>query len=173
MLHSVPTAVNRAARQVTLRHPNAFSAVVSRKKVTRVENDDTGNPNEMGGAPTLGGMGVLRSEDEPDFEYEPLGDAKVLFAGPGPYQQQDLNDQGNATLVERTREVLIECVAKEDEAGFFVVENDDLVCIVVGPGVVIAYTAATTASPVALSPYERRYILNPRDDLAYVEPFEA
>jgi hypothetical protein len=170
MLHSVPTAVNRASRQVTLRHPNSFDAVVSRKVVKRVENDQNGDPNEMGGAPTLGGMGVLRSEDEPEFEYEPLGAAKVARAAAFP--QSDFIDRGNGVLAEGAMEVLIECVAKEGTPEFFVVENDDLVSIIVGPGVVISYTAATTASPVGLAPYERRYVLNPRDDLAYIEPFE-
>lgn len=165
MLTAVPTSVNRISRQVTLRHPNAFDAVVTRKVVKRVEPDANGDPSEMGGAPTLGGMGVLRSEDEADFEYETLGEAKVLYAAP--VGQRDMIDRGNGVLVEPAREVLIECKAKEDDPAFFVTQNDDLVCIVVGPGVVIAYTSATAASPIALAPYERRYVLNPRDDLSY------
>ena len=170
MLTSVPTAVNRAARLVTLRHPNAFDAVVSRKVVKRVEAGENGDPNEMGGAPTLGGMGVLRSEDEVEFDYEPLGSVKVAYAAP--VSTQDMIDHGNGILVEPAREVLIECVLKEDDPAFFVVQNDDLVMLQVGPGVVIAYTAATANSPGALAPYQRRYVLNPRDDLSYVEPFE-
>lgn len=170
MLIAVPSAINAASRQVTLRHPNAFDCVVSRKRVTRVETDANGDPSEMGGDPTLGGMGVLRTEDEAEFEYEELGDAKLLFASP--FAQQDMIEHDNATLVERQREVLIECVKKPGEEGFFVSDTADLVCIVLGPGVVIAYDIASVASPVALPPYERRYVLNPRDDLNYVAPFE-
>lgn len=166
MLNAVPAAINAASRQVTLRHPNSFPCVVSRKRVTRVEPDANGDPNEMGGDPTMGGMGVLRTEDEAEFEYDELGEAKLLFAAP--YSQQDMIERDNATLVERQREVLIECVKKPGEAGFFVADTSDLVCIEVGPGVIIAYDIATVASPTALAPYERRYVLNPRDDLNYV-----
>lgn len=170
MLNAVPAAINAASRQVTLRHPNSFSCVVSRKKVTRVETDANGDPSEMGGDPTMGGMGILRTEDEAEFEYEELGDAKLLFAAP--FSQQDMIEHDNATLVERQREVLIECVKKPNEAGFFVADTSDLVCIEVGPGVIIAYEVASVSSPTALPPYERRLLLNPRDDLNYVEPFE-
>lgn len=175
MLNSVPVTINSAARQVTLRHPNSFDVIVSRKRVVRVESGEGGTPSEMGGAPTLGGMGVLRSEDETDFEYDELGAGKLLFAGPGPYQPQDLNDRDNATLVENSREVLIESVASPGaapgEPQHFVTDVGDLVCITLGMGVVMAYEVATVSSPVALAPYQRRLVLNPRDDLNYVQPF--
>lgn len=139
----------------------------------RVEPDANGDPSEMGGVPTLGGLGVLRSEDEVEFEYVPLGDAKLVFAGPGPFQQQDMIEHDSATLVERTREVLIECIAKPDDAAYFVPDTGDLVMITIGPDVIMSYEVATVGSTVALPPFERRYVLNPRDDLAYAVAFHA
>jgi hypothetical protein len=55
--HSV--AINSAARRVTLLHPAAFSVVVSRKRVLRVEAGPDGD-SVSAGMPTLGGMGVMR-----------------------------------------------------------------------------------------------------------------
>lgn len=175
MLNSVPTAINAASRQVTLRHPNAFDCIVSRKRVVRVELDGAGAPSTSAGLPTMGGMGVLRSEDEVEFEYDELGAAKLLFAGPGPYQAQDMNERDNALLTENSREVLIESVAKpgalEGEPQYFVADTGDLVSLTLGLGVVLSYEVATVSGTVNLPPYTRKLVLNPRDDLNYVEPF--
>lgn len=170
MLTSVPRAINAASRQVVLRHPNAFECVVSRKRVSRVETDPvTGNASEMGGDPTLGGMGVLRNEDEADFDYEELGAAKLLYAAP--YAQRDTIDRDNAQVPEIEREVLIEATAEPGTPGHFVADTADLVVITLAPGVVMAYEVGTVRGTVNIPPYTRRLILNPRDDLAYVEPF--
>lgn len=174
MLTSVPTAINRSARQVVLRHPNSFDAVVSRKRLVRVEPDPaTGLPSEMGGAPTMGGMGVLRAEDEAEFDYVELGPAKLQFAGPGPFQQQDMIERDNGLVPEAQREVLIECIAEPGQPGYFLTDTADLVMITLGPGVVMAYEVANVGGSVNIPPYTRRLALNPRDDLAYIEPFES
>lgn len=173
MLTSVPTSINAASRQVTLRHPNAFDCTISRKKVVRVELGANGDASEMGGSPTLGGMGVLRSEDEAEIEYVELGEGKLLFSGPGPFQPQDMIERDNALVAENAREVVIESIAKPGTEGFFVADTGDLVCITLGPGVVMAYDVATVTGTVALPPYTRKLVLNPRDDLSYIEPFEG
>ncbi len=175
MLNSVPTAINKAARQVTLRHPNAFDCIVSRKRVVRTELDGNGDPSTSAGMSTLGGMGVMRTEDESEFEYDELGAAKLLFAGPGPYQPMDMNERDNALLTENSREVLIECVANQGapngDPQYFVADTGDLVSLTLGLGVVLSYVVATVSGTVNLPPYTRKLVLNPRDDLNYVEPF--
>jgi hypothetical protein len=177
MLNAVPASINRLSRLVTLRHPNAFDCIVSRKVITRVEPDQNGDPSEMGGAPTMGGMGVLRGEDEAEFDYVELGAAKLIFAGPGAYQPQDVIEHDNALLVERQREVLIESVAapgaEPGEPQHFVADTGDLVFLIMEGGVVIAHEVATVSGTVNIPPYTRKLVLNPRDDLSYVEPFEA
>lgn len=169
MLTSVPTAINNASRQVTLRHPNAFDVVIYRKEVNRVELDGQGDPSEMGGAPTLGGMGVLRSEDEADFDYQPLGEGKMLFAAP--FGVTDVVKHGDSLVAENQREVLVECKAKPDAPDFWVAETGDLLMVDLGMGVIMAYELVTISGTVNVPPYTRRYMANPRDDLAYLEPF--
>lgn len=171
MLTSVPQAINASSRQVVLRHPNSFDCVVSRKRTLRSEVDpDTGAPSEMGGEPTMGGMGVLRAEDEAEFDYVELGPAKLLFAAP--YQAMDTIDRDNALVPEAQREVLIEATAEPGTAGHFVADSQDLVVLTLAPGVLMAYEVGSVPGNVHIPPYTRRYVLNPRDDLAYVEPFE-
>lgn len=88
-------------------------------------------------------MGLLRSEDEVDFEYDELGPAKLLFAGPGPYQPQDMIEHDNALHVERSREVLIGSIAEPGaapcEPQYFVADTRDLVARTMEGGVVICY----------------------------------
>lgn len=172
MLTSVPLANARAHRLVVLRHPNSIEAVVSRKKITRVENDPvTGLPSQSSGQPTLGGMGVLRSEDETEIEYVELGEAKCLFVGP--FTPTDLVERDNGTVTPNQREATIECKANPGEPGYFEADSGDLVLLTLGMGVVVAYEVASLSSPIGIAPYMRKIVLNPRDDLSYLEPFTS
>ncbi len=172
-LASVPVAISNAARQVTLRHPNSFPCVVSRKQVQRVElNPATGLPSEMGDAPTMGGMGVLRSEDEAEIAYVELGQAKMLFAGPGQMPNRDTIDADNGTLPMAQTEVTLECIADPGSPDYFVPDSGDLVAVDMGMGAVMAFEVDKPSSSVNVAPYTRRYLLNPRDDLSYVAGFE-
>lgn len=167
MLNKVPQHINRAARTVVLRHPNAWPAFVYRKAVTR-----TNTPSEeMGGAQTLGGMGVLSSEDEDEVTWSELGYAAVLVAEP--YQGGRLSDRDDAidaTAAEFL--VLIEPVAEPGSEGYFTVKQHDVTYILIGEGVKIAFEVIRIEGNVSIPPYTRRYVLNKRDDLSFVEAFQ-
>lgn len=177
MLNSVPIAVTSNTRQVVLRHPNTMPCTVFRKVVKRVEtageldpNSPTPNdPSEMGGAPTLGGMGVLRSEDEADFEYVPLGEGRCLFAGP--FMPNDLNERDDAVLQQNMQEAQVEPLADPGTPEWFMADTTDLVMITPGLGVVLAYEVATATGMSNIPPYVRKLVLNPRDDLHHLDPF--
>lgn len=170
MLTSVPAAINKATRQVVLRHPQNFTVTVSRKKVLREELDANGDPSESAGMPTLGGMGVMRSEDEAEFEYAELGEGRMLFSGP--YNPQDIIEADNGVAVDNLREVQIECLAVPGSDDYWMADAGDLVMADMGVGVVIAFEVASVGSSVGIPPYTRRVFLNPRDDLNYVAPFD-
>lgn len=172
---SYPQAVNHSSRQVVLRHPNSFDVTVSRKVVKRSELDGNGNPSEMGGYPTMGEMGVLSVEDEAEFEYVPRGTdgaGKMMFVA-APFAGTDMIRADNALVPETAREVLIEATAEPDNPGYFVADNNDLVLVTMAPGVVMAYEVVQVTGNVNIPPYTRRLLVNPRDDLNYVEPFEG
>lgn len=168
MLTSAPTAINRSSRIVVLRHPNAFKVTVYRKEVKRVETID-GNESQMGGAPTLGGMGVLRSEDEADFDYVELGAGKVLFTNGS--QPVAMNEQGSAQIVENMRTCLIEAEVDPTDAAHWIAQRNDLVALDLGLGVIVAYEIADIIGNVAIPPYTQSFVLNPRDDLDYEDGF--
>lgn len=170
MLTSVPQAVANVSRQVALRHPNSMECSVWRKVVTRVEIDpETEEPSEMGGAPTMGGMGVLRHEDEEEIEFVELGEAKCLFCGV--YAGSELSDRENQSLLPNAQETQIEALKGPGEEGHFTADSGDLVLVILGFGVVVAFEVVGQLTSSNFPPYVRRYVINPRDDLHALEPF--
>jgi hypothetical protein len=170
VLTQVPQAVNHQTRMVTLYHPNAMDCTVWRKQVKRVEvNPDTGAPSVDIGAPTLGGLGVLRSEDEDNYEYVELGAGKCLFCGQ--YQPNDVNERDDNLVQANAQEAQVEAIASAGAAGHFVVDTNDLVQVSMGLGAVMAFEVVTVTGSVNIPPYNRKLVLNPRDDLHSLEPF--
>jgi hypothetical protein len=152
--------MNAAARRVTLRHPNAVDCVLFNKVVNRVS---TGNAND--GSPLLGGMGVLNSDDEHDYDYEEKGKGRLVFLG---IFQTDgsnfLDNDESISYYGNLVEALIEPVSEPDEAGFFLPDKHDLLTVDMGAGVIQSYQIVGVTGSVAVPPYTRRYVLNPRND---------
>jgi hypothetical protein len=162
MLNAVPKAVNNSARIVTLRHPNSQDATAYRKKVNRVD-DPADTINDL---PTIGGLGVLDSEDEADYTYDEIGDCKVLFTGA--YAATEANwNRADTGLVypEGTVEATIECILDPNDPNFFVPDVHDLVMVTPGGGFVLPYEIKGPTSNINIPPYTRKYILQPRNDL--------
>lgn len=167
MLTNVPLGVAHNTRQVVLNHPNSMECDVYRKRVLRTEPAAGGGANEMGGAPTLGGMGVLKNEDEAEFDYVLVGEGKVLFAGI--QQPASINDRDNAPEA-AAQEAQIASLGKPGTPEFFEADNQDLIAVKVGLGVVLAFTVEDVMGSVHIPPYTRKYLLQPRDDLHALEP---
>jgi hypothetical protein len=170
MLTNVPIAIRRHARLTVLKHPNSTDCTVWRKRITRKEASPlTGQESQMGGAPTLGGMGVLRSEDEAEFDYEEIGAGKMLLVGM--FQPSSENDQGSALLQQSMQEALIECDSEPSQPAYFEADLGDLIMQDMGMGVVLTYSVEDIQGNVGIPPYTRRLIIQPRDDLHHLEPF--
>lgn len=164
MLNNVATAVNYSSRLVVLKHPNSIECTVWRKQINRVELDGDGNPSTMGGTPTLGGMGVLRTEDETDFEYVELGPGRMLYLGI--HEPADMIERDNALVPPAMKEALIESIAAPGQTGHFVVDSGDMVFMDMGMGVLVPFEAVSVTGALNIPPFTRKIVLNPRDDLA-------
>lgn len=162
MLSNVPKQVNRASRNVTLRHPNAIDCTVYRKTVNRVSVDE---PETFAGLPTIGGLGVLDSEDEADYTFTEIGEAKILFGGQFQTGGSNWNDADTGIIFpEPPVEAMIECVVSETDDGFFTVSKHDMVMVEPGAGIVIPYQVVGETGSINIPPYNRRFLLQPRAD---------
>jgi hypothetical protein len=168
MLNNVPKTVNKSARIVVLRHPNAMDCQVWRKVVNRPDEPAAGGglPVRVDSLPTIGGLGSTSKEDEADIDYELLGDAKAILTGI--FAGNSLMDADDA--IEPTvpqQEALVESV-DAPESGGFVVDKDDLVLLTPGGGVVLPFEVVDVIGTVNVPPYTRKFVLQPRDNLYHI-----
>lgn len=166
MLNNVPAGINAMARNVIINHPNAYNCEVYRRRVGRTSAD------EAGGAPTLGGMMTISSEDEEDIRWELAG---LGFALPGetfqPSQMMDRRDANNGYADELR--FLIEPEEKIGDPGGFEVLNRDVLYLLLGEGEdapKIAYEIVEVEAVVNVPPFVPRYVVNRRDDLDIIDP---
>lgn len=156
MLNSVPKATARAARMVTLRHPNAIDCTVWRKTLQRPTEGES-----VGGVPSIGGMGLLDAEDEAEYTYTVVGDAKVLMGGTWDDQASNWNDADTGVIYDKApREAMIEMI---DEANGYV-QKPDRITLEPGGGITLVYEVLGEGSSMAIPPYTRSYMIAARSD---------
>lgn len=162
MLNNVPIQISKSARLVTLNHPNAMDCTVYRKQVNRTA--DT-TPAAQGGMPTIGGLGVLDSEDETDYSYVVLGSAKIVFTGQFMTEGNNWNEgDTQLTYPDMPVNALIECVLEPSEEGYFVPSNRDMVMVAPGDGMALSYEVSGETSNVNIPPFCKSFSLSVRSD---------
>ncbi len=170
MINQVPERIMEASRMVTLKHPNSMDCTLYRKVLKRTAPDGS----TMGGLPTLGGLGVLSPEEEPEYEYEPLGAAKILITGrfDGELDQSDRGDSLPPDVA--MQEALIEPLPGEDKApATWAPHKYDLVGVEPGGGVLIGFEIVGITSSVNIYPYTTKYVIAPRDELHDLAPWSG
>lgn len=160
MLNNVSVGVGRSLRNVIINHPNTWEAQIFRKKVERLSN---GN---MGGLPTLGGLGVLSGEDEEKISFEHLVNGYALSAdafGVSPMMdRQDADDMsGNAPEFR----LLIEPAEPSGMPGYFDIKTGDVVYIVVTDAIRLAFEVVRCNTNINMAPFSMVYICNRRADI--------
>jgi len=160
MLPNVPNQISNASRNVTLRNPNSSACAVFRKVLMPRVGE-----GEFAEISTLGGIGVLSTEDESEFDLDFVGEGKILFTGVFPGSSMVERNDGTVPIPQP--EALIESVAEPGTEDYFVPIRNDIVVVLIGENVRLPYEIADIASNVNIAPYTRRFILNPRDDLNF------
>lgn len=177
MLYNVSTGIQRMALNVIRRHPNAWSVQFFRKVVDRTGSDS------YGGMPTLGGIAVLDSQDEPSYHYEFLANGYAMradgFMGQGMSMTEALDAPagGDAQFSYALAVELPPPPALGEEAALPVeLKTKDLVLFVLGDtpdAPRLAYEVATVQPTMEMPPYLPRYILNRCADFDLVEGDEV
>lgn len=166
MLSIVPQTINNSRRLVVLNHPNSMECEVWRKQIKRTELTAAAPNDVLGGMPTIGGLGVLNAEDESDVDWIHIGDAKVLFGGI--FQGASEMDADNALIPVQQSEAQIECILQPGDVGHFTVDRNDLIMAMPGGGIVLPFEVVGETGSINIPPYAIKYLLNARDDLAYI-----
>lgn len=154
MLNNVPQTINSVTRNVVLKHPNTMDCTIYRKQLNRYDTDT------IGGLPTVAGLTMLASDDEPDYEYVEVGDGKVLFTGQfmgGANNTIDTDD--GIIYAEAPIEALIEFIDADN-----VPDKTDMVMVYPAAEFVLAYEVVGVTSNTSIPPYTRKYMLVSRQD---------
>jgi hypothetical protein len=162
MINDVPRRVMEAANTVALKHPNSMDATIYRKVFKRTN----AGGETMGGLPTLGGLGVLTPEDEDQFEYKEVGEAKLLVVSRFDGEVDTTDREDSVVPGTDMQEALIASVGTA-----FEIKKYDLVAAMPGGGVVIAFEVLKLPSTVTIYPYTTKYVIAPRDDLHSLTPW--
>lgn len=155
MLHAVPEAQRRMARQVVLNGPNSMPCVVYRKEVLR--EADT----HIGGLPDLGGLGVLDSEDEPAYRFTELGEGMMRPVGDYHALPNNVIDSRDGVIYPEGQVVM---QVEPKTAGAFEIKKHDRIDCLPGLGMVIPYEVVGITAPGSIPPYLFQYVLEPRQD---------
>lgn len=162
MLTQVPKTISRLARNVVINHPNTFNCQVYRRTVTREEDG-----NEVGGLPTLGGLGEINGNDEESYEYTWVGNGYMLpadqFQAASMMDRRDANDGS----INEFR-FLIEPEEEEGHPEYFLPKKDDVVYMLLGTDLTaakLAFEVVDIETTTNIPPFTQRYICNRRDDL--------
>lgn len=163
MHYGVSEGMQAMALQVVRNHPNAWDVQVLRKVVTRP--DETGT---MGGAPNFGGIGVLDSQDENQYEYAWLCNAHAV-KGEG-FQPGNMTDRLDMAITSAQEFIYLLAPAREapqevKDLGF---KTKDVVLFLMGVGADAAraaYEVASVDATCELPPHLPRYVLNRRADM--------
>lgn len=168
MLNNVAIAANKANRQRTMRHPNALDCVLFTKQVDR---QDEGGAYD--GAPTLGGAGMLSSEDEVNYSWVVACDARISFAQGFAAPLGNTSDDGQRLDYEnQVLEASIEPVPNPGTEGYVLPDRQMLVAVLVGGGIIVNYQVVDVTGNINIPPYTRKYLLNPRPDEAATADLE-
>lgn len=165
MLYQIPMNTQKTMRTVVLKHPNAMDVAVFRKVLKR---QDEQPDSMMGGLPTLGGMGILDSEDEDDFEMQPLGEGRLLPCEPFQASQMVDRNDGIDPADGVYTYCMIESTGAPGSPEDFELKSHDYVFIVVWEGVYTGYEVVGRETNINIPPFVRRYVLNKRDDLQFL-----
>lgn len=160
MLYSVPDNFNKFARNVVMTHPNSMPAVMYRKTNTRPDE-------KLNSVPSMGGIGVLSSTDEEQFDYNRIGPCRVLPAEPFQAAPMAKSRDANIGAVDEYR-FMIEPLHPSGHAEWFLPKNHDVFYLLLtgdeaGPSIAFEIVAEETTSNIP--PFTQRYVCNRRDEL--------
>ncbi|MBL8473794.1 MAG: hypothetical protein JNM98_18535 [Rhodocyclaceae bacterium] len=142
-------------RNIVKNHPNTFTCQVFRKEVTRPD------------AATLGGLGVLDTADEEQFEYVFMGNGCALPADQFAPAPMVSHGDANIGSGEEFR-FLIEPEEPPGQPEWFDIRTHDVVYLLMGAGpsaAKLAFEVVGTETTSNIPPFTTRYITNRRDDL--------
>ncbi|NCC41820.1 MAG: hypothetical protein EOM21_20880 [Gammaproteobacteria bacterium] len=157
MLNQVPATINRLASRIVHNHPNSIAMQAFRKVVLRTP------------AETLGGLGVLSSEDEDAIEYVFLGTGSALPTAEDAMSPSALNDNADVTHSDSADLRFMFAPDLDEDAPAWEPEKSDVIVLWLDEAgaLKVPLEIVGLESVNNIPPFSVRYICNRRDDLLW------
>lgn len=175
------SAVNRvangrhlAARRLVMNTLGTIPAQVWRKRIVYSNQADTHSPAD----PLSFEANALSIQDEPNYEYDPLGFAYVLpdkFNGGVIHKNNSMNNPSDLTLLVQIAaynnelETLSE---KINEIPDLVFQEGDLLALMIYDGFIVWFEIVHITGQTLMSDFGYKYVLNRRDELG-IDPIQS
>jgi hypothetical protein len=160
--HNIQASIAKQMRQITLNHPSRVDVLCFRKVFEGVPLD---------AEPTLAGVRILGgNRDAADYDWLCLGEGGMLFTVE-PFGNN--NGIGAGTFVNDERQGIYALIEPIDE-NTFAIQKSDVAYVLFDGGVGLAYEVVDMQSPLGFPNglATRKYQLNRRDDLDYINAFQ-
>jgi hypothetical protein len=159
-----------ASRALIMRALAAFDVEVYRKSLIATPEEAVRHDD------TWGGIGATTEQDDHAYEYTRIGPAKLMidrFNGGAMLDNRDLvsgDDVVTTAVIEPYDEE-----AEVDDRAIVIPEwepkEGDMVALIVDVKLIIYMEVVGVTGQTMMSDNGKRYLLNKRDDLTYMEPF--
>ena len=160
----------RLARQMGLTTVSSIPAMVFSKIIKETEHGDRQND-------VWGGLGVMSEEDEQAFDYEEKGFAMVLldqFIGGALNKGLIAVDGAEASFLAQIEPFLDgeDLFKQKENLTGWTPESGDIFCLMVSEDFAVWVENVGQQGQTIMSDFGVKYLLNKRDDLAYLTTFE-
>lgn len=175
------SAVNRvangrhlAARRVVMNTLGSIPTQVWRKRIVYSNQADAHVPVD----PLSFEANALSIQDEPNYEYDPLGFAYVLpdkFNGGMIHKNNSMNNPSDLTLIVQIAaynadlDTLTEQINEIPDTQF---QEGDLLALMIYDGFIVWFEIVGISGQTLMSDFGKKYVLNRRDELG-IDPIQS
>lgn len=160
----------RAARAAVLNSIASIPCMVFEKAIEPI-TDGIARKTE-----SWGGLGVLSESDEHAVSYSEKGFAMVLldrFMGGSISNSGINNEYGDDTALAQIEpfDADLQGLARLQQIPDWRIENGDILALLINENLFLWYEMVSPSGQTMMANFGEKYMLNKRDDLAYMEPF--
>lgn len=173
ILQKVADGRRMAARSIVLSHLGSIPCQVWRKKIIAASVSHADRHEEV-----FQGIAVLSDSDDHAFEFEQIGYAKLLldgFTGTIISNNRSMVDNDSESYIGQIEpyEPDIEAYQRVISLPNWQVKSGDLFALLLSEYVILWLEVVSPLGQTLIADFGTKYILNKRDELAYIEPMKS
>ncbi|MEG2358646.1 hypothetical protein [Acinetobacter sp.] len=160
----VANARHMAARRIVMNTVASIPAQVWRKRIVYSNPADAGKPAD----PLSFEANALSIQDEPNYEYDPVGHAFVLadkFNGGYIHKNSSMNNPSDLAILAQIEVYDADLPTLAEQLPDTVLNEGDLLGLMIDEGFILWFEIVGISGQTLMSDFGKKYVLNRRDEL--------